>query len=73
MAPTEKPPSGRLLKSPLPDSNRRPPLYHLRQVVAAHGNGFCVSEPFWRVLHLSPIAIGCNRWLRKCSILRCPL
>ena len=51
-------------KSPLTDSNRRPPPYHLgsRQLVATYGNGFRLSEPFSAPSHLPPVATGCDRW-----------
>ena len=37
-------------------------IERLRQLVATHGNGFRLSEPFWRASHLPPIATGCDRW-----------
>jgi hypothetical protein len=33
----------------------------LRQLMATHGNGFRLSEPFSMLPHLPPVAIGCNR------------
>jgi hypothetical protein len=48
-------------RSPLTDSNRRPPLpCFARQPVATHSNGFRLSEPLSRPLHLPPFATGCN-------------
>jgi hypothetical protein len=32
-----------------------------RQLVATHGNGFGLFEPFSRQSHLPPVAIGCDR------------
>jgi hypothetical protein len=37
-------------------------MERLRQLVATHGDGFRLSEPFWGPTHLPPIATGCNRW-----------
>jgi hypothetical protein len=33
-----------------------------RQLVATHGNGFRVSEPFLAPSYLQPVATGCARW-----------
>jgi hypothetical protein len=33
----------------------------LRQLMATHGNGFRLSEPFSTLPHLPPVATGCNR------------
>jgi hypothetical protein len=37
-------------------------MERLRQTVAAHCNGFPLSEPFAAHSHLPPVANGCNRW-----------
>jgi hypothetical protein len=37
-------------------------MERLGQSVAAHGNGFPLSEAFAAHSHLPPVATGCNRW-----------
>jgi hypothetical protein len=58
--PKQKVPLCGIFAEPLPDSNRRPLLF-LRQLMATHGNGFRLSEPFSTLPHLPPVATGCNR------------
>jgi hypothetical protein len=59
----ESPPEQAEERSPLADSNRRPPPYHesRRQPVATHSNGFRLSEPWFGADHLLPVANGCDR------------
>jgi hypothetical protein len=50
-------------RSPLTDSNRRPPPYHApdRQLVATGGTGFGLLKPFPGRFHLPLVAAGCDR------------
>jgi hypothetical protein len=50
-------------QSPLPDSNRRPLLTMRsdRQPVATGRNGFGLLEPISGLVHLPPVATGCDR------------
>ena len=36
-------------------------MERLKRLVATHGNGFALSEPFSATAHLPPVATGCER------------